>query len=190
KDSKTIKTADFEGVKSIGAEAFANSSLETITNADDLTSIKGSAFHSSAIVEFKSNMDFNITSSSTRVFYGCKNLKTFFAPQFNLWNTLYIFQNCTALEKVVVQAGQIGTSNFSGCTSLTALVIHQYQNSIATLSGGVNALSDTPIANGTGYIYVPKALIEQYKVATNWINFADQFRAIEDYPEICGGGTQ
>ena len=40
-----------------------------------------------------------------------------------------------------------------------------------------------------GYIYVPKALIEQYKVATNWVAFADKFRAIEDYPEICGGGA-
>ena len=38
-----------------------------------------------------------------------------------------------------------------------------------------------------GYIYVPKALVEQYKVATNWVVFADKFRAIEDYPEICGG---
>lgn len=38
-----------------------------------------------------------------------------------------------------------------------------------------------------GYIYVPKALVEQYKVATNWVAFADKFRAIEDYPEICGG---
>lgn len=35
------------------------------------------------------------------------------------------------------------------------------------------------------YIYVPKALVEDYKVATNWAVAADYFRAIEDYPEIC-----
>lgn len=38
-----------------------------------------------------------------------------------------------------------------------------------------------PINTGTGYIYVPSALIEDYKVATNWSTYADQFRALEDY---------
>ena len=32
-----------------------------------------------------------------------------------------------------------------------------------------------------GYFYVPRSLVETYKVATNWATFADQFRAIEDY---------
>lgn len=50
-----------------------------------------------------------------------------------------------------------------------------------------NALANTPIASGTGYIYVPKSLVEQYKVATNWSVYAAQIRAIEDYPEITGG---
>ena len=43
--------------------------------------------------------------------------------------------------------------------------------------------NDTPIARGTGYIYVPQSLINSYKVTTNWLVFADQFRAIEDYPD-------
>ncbi len=50
-----------------------------------------------------------------------------------------------------------------------------------------NALTNTPIASGTGYIYVPKSLVEQYKAATNWVVYAAQIRAIEDYPEITGG---
>lgn len=50
-----------------------------------------------------------------------------------------------------------------------------------------NALANTPIASGTGYIYVPKSLVEQYKAATNWVVYAAQIRAIEDYPEITGG---
>lgn len=35
-------------------------------------------------------------------------------------------------------------------------------------------------------IYVPSALVEQYQNATNWSVYASNFRAIEDYPEICG----
>jgi hypothetical protein len=49
--------------------------------------------------------------------------------------------------------------------------------------GTVNATYN-PDGLKDGYIYVPKALIEDYKVATNWSTFADQFRAIEDYPEM------
>ena len=38
-----------------------------------------------------------------------------------------------------------------------------------------------PTGAKDGFIYVPKALIETYKVATNWVTFASQFRALEDY---------
>ena len=56
---------------------------------------------------------------------------------------------------------------------------------VATLSN-TNALS-TKIFTGTGagYIYVPSALVEGYK--SSWSTFAEHIRAIEDYPEICGG---
>ena len=48
-------------------------------------------------------------------------------------------------------------------------------------------LVNTPIANGTGYIYVPRTLVDAYKKENDWSKYANQFRAIEDYPEICGG---
>ena len=44
-----------------------------------------------------------------------------------------------------------------------------------------NAFTGTPIASGTGYIYVPAVLIDSYKAATNWSTYAAQFRALEDY---------
>jgi hypothetical protein len=46
---------------------------------------------------------------------------------------------------------------------------------------------NTPIESGTGYIYVPSVLIDYYRADTNWATFESQFRAIEDYPKICGG---
>lgn len=42
-------------------------------------------------------------------------------------------------------------------------------------------LWETPIAKGEGYIYVPKALIEDYKASALWSRYAAQFRALEDY---------
>jgi hypothetical protein len=36
-------------------------------------------------------------------------------------------------------------------------------------------------------LYVPAALVEQYKVATNWSSMADRIFAIEDNLDFCGG---
>ena len=72
---------------------------------------------------------------------------------------------------------QIPVSAFDG-VSLTSLILRR---TIRINLMNINALSKTPIANGTGYIYVPKALIEDYKVSTNWTTYADRFRALEDF---------
>lgn len=66
---------------------------------------------------------------------------------------------------------------------ITVIVIGGDKN-VPTLSFGFQGDTDSRLKSGDCYIYVSKALIEQYKVATNWAQYADQFRAIEDYPEI------
>ncbi|MBP3304940.1 MAG: hypothetical protein J6L24_03125 [Oscillospiraceae bacterium] len=43
------------------------------------------------------------------------------------------------------------------------------------------------VFRGTPKIYVPAALLDSYKAATNWSAIADNIYAIEDYPDICGG---
>ena len=119
----------------------------------------------------------------------------------------YSFYNCTTLENVdfpcleeiptngfreyggVVKADfsvlrKIGSNGFYKCTKLETLIIRT--NSVCTVVSGT-VWTGTPILAGTGFIYVPKNLLEDYKVATNWSALATQFRAIEDYPEICGG---
>ena len=70
---------------------------------------------------------------------------------------------------------------FYNCSKLATIIIET--NSVATLKN-VNVFTNTPIANGIGYIYVPANLVESYKTASNWSTYADQIRAIEDYPDI------
>ncbi|MBR3159229.1 MAG: hypothetical protein IKF14_09030 [Atopobiaceae bacterium] len=53
---------------------------------------------------------------------------------------------------------------------------------LCRLSGSLN--SDVPIAQGTGYVYVPSSLVDDYKVAGGWSTYAAQIRAIEDYPDV------
>lgn len=75
---------------------------------------------------------------------------------------------------------------FNGCTSLTTVILRS-ETLCSCNANGNSVFNNTPIKSGNGYIYVPAALIEEYKTATNWSVLANQFRAIEDYPEICGG---
>jgi hypothetical protein len=86
---------------------------------------------------------------------------------------------CTELETVVLpNVLSIANTAMYGCSKLVALALSH--SSVVTL-GNTDALKGTPIANGTGYIYVPSVLVPEYEVATNWNAYATQFRALEDY---------
>ena len=76
-------------------------------------------------------------------------------------------------------ATSIGEFAFSGPSNLTSLIL-RVTTQVCTLSN-TNAFINTPIKSGTGYIYVPAALIDSYKTATNWTTYANQFRALESY---------
>lgn len=128
-----------------------------------------------------------LSSNQGYWFSGCTELRDVNVPLLKSVS-LRTFQGCTSLEKLILPSA----SHFSGyvfekCSALNTLVLKS--NTMAALDN-INSFVGTPIANGTGYIYVPQALIEEYKAATNWIVFSEQFRAIEDYPEICGGATE
>ena len=99
----------------------------------------------------------------------------------------YAFYGCSALTTVNFSAvTSIDNYAFSSCSALTVLILRS--TTMATLSN-TGVFNNTPIASGTGYIYVPAALVDSYKAASNWSTYANQIRAIEDYPEICGGET-
>ena len=102
------------------------------------------------------------------------------------------FRNSSKLKKVdlgciteVVLTSSYN-SPFYGCTELETVIIRS--NTVVPIGSTTANLfyNCNKFKNGECFIYVPKALIEDYKVATNWATVASQFRAIEDYPDICG----
>ena len=137
-------------------------------------------------------------------FYNCGNLKEINLP--NITTIGYASFQTTGLEKVVLpNVTYLNGSCFRDCSLLTTIDCHLPLTAMASycfrdsslntlilrgnelsICGSSYVIYRCPIADGTGYIYVPSALLEQYKVATNWTTYANQFRAIEDYPEICG----
>lgn len=95
----------------------------------------------------------------------------------------YAFKGCTKLAYLdLPSATSIGQQAFYGNSALVTLILRA--ETVCALSS-TNVFSSSAIASGTGHVYVPRALLSQYAQATNWSTY--QFRAIEDYPEICGG---
>ena len=126
----------------------------------------------------------NVTSLGAYAFYQCSNLETVTLPKLTTISTQTWYM-CPKLEYADCgQLGSITAQTFNACAALKTLILRK-TGSICTLSNA-NGVSGSGIGKGTGYVYVPASLIETYKTATNWSTYAAQFRAIEDYPEICG----
>lgn len=97
------------------------------------------------------------------------------------------FCNCNALTVADFKmVATIETFAFYNSTKLETLILRNSAQ-VVTCTNTVSALYETAISSGTGYIYVPASLLSAYKTHDDWSTFTNQFRAIEDYPEICGG---
>ena len=93
----------------------------------------------------------------------------------------------------------VGQQAFEGCIelvsadfgSLNSITQHAFIScpklSIIIRTDTVCTLGNATAVQSVVNIYVPAALVNSYKTATNWSSYADKIRAIEDYPEICGG---
>jgi hypothetical protein len=185
KDTK-IEDLQANGVTSIGTYAFYGcTSLALTSLPDSVTSIATSAFEGCTSLALTSLPE-NLKTLQQKAFYGCTALISIKSTSTTLGTiVLQAFQNCTALEKIdLMTSGAISAQVFQGCSNLNAVILRK-TTGIITL-GASSAFTSTPIASGTGYIYVPSDLLETYKAATNWSKYSAQFRAIEDYPDICG----
>jgi len=125
-----------------------------------------------------------VTSTGSYAFYGCSGLVTVTLPKLVSVST-QTFYSCTKLQHADCGLlGNLPAQTFNACSALTELILRK-TSAICTLSN-VNAINNTPIGKGTGYVYVPRSLVDSYKANSTWATFEAQIRAIEDYPEICG----
>ena len=187
-NSRGIESLSIPNVTAVGAYAFQYCNKLAVLDAPNLTKMGSYAF--------SGNNTYKMTCKSINL-PKCTAIPA---------STLTYFSNVT--ELVLPECKSIGNSSCTNwvnlqyvdlpkCTSianyglrnnskLATLILRS--ETMCTLSN--YALNGTAIFNGTGYVYVPKALIESYQAATNWSKIyaknANAFRAIEDYPEICG----
>ena len=130
-------------------------------------------YESLAVVDFP-----NVTSTGVNVFYACYALHTV-----NLPSLISISSNMFAYSSLLKRLDfpsveSISGGAFSGCSRLVTLILRK-ADTVCTLEN-VSAFSGTSIAKGTGFVYVPDDLVEQYKAATNWSTYASQIKPISE----------
>lgn len=174
----------------IGSSCFKDCSVLKTVNFPSLTKIfnktgTGESFRMCKLLE---SVDFPLlTSIASYTFAWCEALNNVNLP---LVDSIEYgcFQYCKKLSFIdLPSVCSIKGYGFNNCSVLETIILRS--ETMCTLASE-DAFYNTPIRSKTGYIYVPASLVDTYKTATNWTAYADQFRAIEDYPDICGEVTE
>ncbi len=143
----------------------------------------------------------DVTAIKWYSFSGCVNLKSVSLPNATRIGG-YAFRVCSKLESVNIPSikslGDYNTAVFFQCHALKKLDLHGcesiWQNGlinqckavktlifrgekVCVLSGGNLGISATCL------IYVPDNLVEEYKVATNWTQYAERIKPLSELPE-------
>ena len=112
-------------------------------------------------------------SKSQGAFQNCKKLSSFYAPNITEVSG-YMFYGCSALEYLDFPVLKNITSWSFFTSGLKCLALRNTE--MVTLAG-----KDCVFPSTSTRVLVPSALLESYKVATNWSNFASQLYALEDF---------
>lgn len=171
----SLSTISFPNCTIIGASAFNNCSKLTSIYFPSVTSVSESCFYSCSRL-----IDINFPECGTigsYAFYSCSKLVGVNLPKC-VRISASAFAKCVSLNIVSLPKCKYMESRvFSSCSSLSALYL--LASSVCTLSNS-NAFTGTPIASGTGSIYVLASLVDAYKSATNWTYYSNVIYSYEE----------
>lgn len=146
-----------------------------------LTSVEGNTFEK--CTNLTNIYAPNMTTLKGSVFRDCSALTALDVSKVTTISGMYVFKGCSGLSHLDFKSltGRLNSSSgFDGCTGLKAIVFR----SETLISLTSDSFKNSGIANGTGYIYVPDSLVEEYKAATNWSNYANQIKPLSEYVEV------
>ncbi len=182
----SLVTADFPEATEIGTTAFSECSALEAVNCAKVETTGNRAFETCSslkVVNFPSLP--NLAGGSE--FINCSALTSVEFPALTTISASNTFSGCTSLKTAdfpaltTISRSDIFAARYDApaCTSLDALILRA--PSVVSVTGS-GFLSGTPIASGTGYIYVPDDLVDSYKAATNWSTYANQIKGISELP--------
>lgn len=138
----------------------------------------------------------NVKTVEQYAFAYCPNLKAVNLPEAETIKANAFRESATLMRVNIPKTKHLYSWAFYWCKALAKIdlpivEIIDYQafsgsamNTIIIRNANCVLTSPQSIQTGV-YIYVPRALIDDYKTATNWTIHAEHIRAIEDYPDIC-----
>lgn len=165
---------------------YEDGSIATL-ESEDVTSIESYCYQD--FTNFTGIIFPNVTEIGDYAFDGCTNLRNVELP-----NVTTIGQGAfigTGLAKIdLPKLSSTGTIAFVSCPNLETVILRN-ADAICTIPNKYvfrysPIYPDADGVEATGHIYVPSALVDSYKADSVWSTYANQIRAIEDYPDICG----
>ena len=169
KNNNTIQTVNLPYATSVGISAFYSCISLTQVSLPMCSHINFFAFYGcNSLSQISLPMCSYIGNFA---FYGCSLLTQVSLPMCSLIG-INAFLNCRSLSQVSLPVcSYIGSNAFRSCISLSIITIGY--SSVCSLNGSA-AFNYTPIASGTGSIYVPASLVDAYKSAENWSYYSSR----------------
>lgn len=165
----------------LGGTSDANLICDAITNIIPVVpSGSGTEIDSLIDKSITSISNDTVTTIGNLVFTNCIALRTANFPNVTSIGS-GAFEECSALERVDLgSVTSIGNAAFRFCENLKTLII---RTPTVAANPSIDTFGGTAISDGTGYIYVPDDLVDEYKSTTAWTNVANQIKPISELEE-------
>lgn len=165
----TITEFEDDTIGHLCAYAFNGCSSLTRVDLPRCTVIKPDAFRGCSRLA-SANLP-RLREIGQAAFSGCVSLTSIELPALESIGSQDHFYGCTRLASVVIgpnlDSYGLSFEMFQNCTSLTSLVLQAQQ--VVRYSN--SAFTNTPIESGDGSIYVPANLVDAYREHASWGNF-------------------
>ena len=164
----------------IGRDAFHNCTNLVLTELPDGLTIIDTAVFQGCTNLALTKLPEGLTNLRTNAFLNCTNLAITEIPEKITTFSSSVFQGCASLSEITCKGmiSSFSSTLFKDCTNLVKLVLPNITK-VPSLQN-TSVFTGTPIANGTGYIYVPDNFVEDFKVATNWSTYSNQIKPISE----------
>lgn len=171
----TIEDVILPNVSAISQYAFSDCTNLDHVSIPSATSIGGYAFQ---YCKSLNNIDLTNVATISNYVFQYSGIGKIAAPAATSIGT-YIRGNRISTADFTVPSSIKGNT-FNAAYSFCHLIIRK---PTACELSATSAFTNTGIANGIGWIYVPSDLVDSYKAASNWSTYANQIVAIDQYPK-------
>ena len=162
-------------VGNIGASTIPNkTSLVELILGDEVTGFESSALQDCAALTYV-DLGSTITTIGASAFRNCTSLGSMVVPNSVTTIGNYVFNTCSSMTGIEIGTGvtAIGAGVFAHCVNLETIDFGTTRSTIPTLDNA-NSFLDL---NANYKIYVPSALLNNWKAAANWSDVASHIYA-------------